>query len=169
MSAGILAPDPSIAQHSVMSPSAGMSPGSHSPGSALPATMQPAEGRLAAEHSNGVLQNEASFAETDGAPITPPTLGKQKVTVSMNTQSAQSRSWFGFFLGYQASTASGITTADAPATAPSEAAAIVTQHTSESMDLPVPAPEKHAPNNVRVQCALPDASTALRDRFLEPT
>ena len=142
-----------------------MSPGSHSPGSALPATMQPAEGRLAAEHSNGVLRNEASFAETDGAPITPPTLGKQKGTVSMDTQAAQSRSWFGFFLGYQATTTSGTATPQAPATAPSEAAAIVRQHTTGSMDLP--APENHESNNVRVPFALPDASIALPDRFLE--
>ena len=142
-----------------------MSPSALSPGSALQGAMQP-DG--VGDHSNGTLRNEASLTETDGAPVTPPTLGKLKATVSLDTQAAkaQSRSWFWYFLGYQASAAAAAetTTAVGATTAP-DAAADLRQYTSAGADLP--APEKNAANNVRPSMCPPDVSPALQAGCLE--
>lgn len=141
-----------MVQHSGVSPGGGLAPGTHSPGSALPAAMHPVDEHSAAEHSNGMLHNEASFTETDHAPVTPPTLGKLSVSVDTQATQAQSRSWFGYFLGYQASTTADTGAAEAPqAAAPttaSDAAADIRRYSSRGND--PPEAEKSAADNVRI-------------------
>jgi hypothetical protein len=111
----------------------------------------PEDAQLPEAPSNGVLYPEASFREhhADEQPITPPVLGKAEEPAEVHA--VQSRSWFGFFLGYSSTSAADAESAAAQVTA-SDAAADIRSYSSRGAELPVPPADALTASIVRFCC-----------------